>query len=80
MNLDNLIKYRCRRGMLELDLILNKFCEQHLFKLSLAKKKLFLELLENDDKDVWQILGSTYDKKKYKPLVNLIEFYKLKGI
>ena len=80
MNLDNLIKYRCRRGMLELDLILINFFKKIYLNYHLPKKKLFLELLENDDKDVWQILGSTYDKKKYKPLVNLIEFYKLKGI
>ena len=30
MTLDNQIKYRCRRGLLELDLILNNFQEKKL--------------------------------------------------
>ena len=52
MTLNNLIKYRCRRGLLELDLILNNFYENKFFHLSNEKKKLFLEFLEMDDNDI----------------------------
>ena len=55
MTLNNLIKYRCRRGLLELDLILNNFYENKFFHLSNEKKKLFLEFLELDDNYIWGI-------------------------
>ena len=41
MILDNQIKYRCRRGLLELDLILNNFYENKFPQLSIEMKKLF---------------------------------------
>ena len=72
MTLNNLIKYRCRRGLLELDLILNNFYENKFFHLSNEKKKLFLEFLEMDDNDIWNALNSKYYSKKYNSLVNLI--------
>ena len=72
MTLNNLIKYRCRRGLLELDLILNNFYENKFFHLSNEKKKLFLELLELDDNYIWGILNSSKHSKKYDSLVKLI--------
>ena len=72
MTLNNLIKYRCRRGLLELDLILNNFYENKFFHLSNEKKKLFLEFLEMDDNDIWHALDSKHFSKKYNSLVNLI--------
>ena len=72
MTLNNLIKYRCRRGLLELDLILNNFYENKFIHLSNEKKKLFLEFLEMDDNDILHALDSHYYSKKYNSLVNLI--------
>ena len=72
MTLNNLIKYRCRRGLLELDLILNNFYENKFFHLSNEKKKLFLEFLELDDNYIWGILNSSKHSKKYDSLVKLI--------
>ena len=69
MTLNNLIKYRCRRGLLELDLILNNFYENKFFHLSNEKKKLFLEFLEMDDNDIYQYALN----KQEIPLVNLID-------
>ena len=71
MNLDNLIKYRCRRGMLELDLISNKFCDYKIINLSDENKRLFLELLNMDDKDIWHILDPNVDSK-YDSLIKLV--------
>jgi antitoxin CptB len=73
MTLNNLIKYRCRRGLLELDLILNNFYENKFFHLSNEKKELFLEFLEMDDNDIWYALDSKQYSKKYNSLVNLID-------
>ena len=72
MILDNQIKYRCRRGLLELDLILNNFFEQKVWSLSHEMKKLFLEFLELDDNYIWDILNSSKYSKKYDALVKLI--------
>ena len=73
MILDNQIKYRCRRGLLELDLILNNFYENRLQQLSIEMKKLLLEFLEMDDNDIWHALDSKHYSKKYNSLVNLID-------
>lgn len=72
MTLDNQIKYRCRRGLLELDLILNNFQENKLPYLTVEMKKLFLEFLEMDDNDIWHSLDSNQHPSKYNLLVSLI--------
>ena len=43
------IQWRCRRGLLELDLILQAFLERHYFSLSESEKDSFIQLLELPD-------------------------------
>lgn len=57
--------------MLELDLILNKFCDYKIINLSDENKRLFLELLNMDDKDIWRILDPNVDSK-YDSLIKLV--------
>lgn len=57
--------------MLELDLILNKFCDYKIINLSDENKRLFLELLNMDDKDIWHILEPNFDSK-YDSLIKLV--------
>ncbi len=57
--------------MLELDLILNKFCDYKIMNLSDENKRLFLELLTMDDKDIWHILDPNVDSK-YDSLIKLV--------
>jgi|TARA_B110000285_G_C14586032_1_gene364289 succinate dehydrogenase flavin-adding protein (antitoxin of CptAB toxin-antitoxin module) len=57
--------------MLELDLILNKFCDYKIMNLSDENKRLFLELLNMDDKDIWHILDPNVDSK-YDSLIKLV--------
>ena len=57
--------------MLELDLILNKFCDYKIMNLSDENKRLFLELLNMDDKDIWHILDPNFDSK-YDSLIKLV--------
>ncbi|PWK54464.1 succinate dehydrogenase assembly factor 2 [Pleionea mediterranea] len=52
------IIWTCRRGMLELDVILIPFAEQHFEHLSDEDKQLFVELLEQADPDLFNwIMG-----------------------
>lgn len=47
--LDRRLRWRCRRGMLELDLLLLPYVEQHYWSVAAAEQALFLTLLEEDD-------------------------------
>jgi succinate dehydrogenase flavin-adding protein (antitoxin of CptAB toxin-antitoxin module) len=46
------IRWRCRRGMLELDLVLNAFAETHLQTLAPAELETFRALLERPDPEL----------------------------
>ncbi|WP_218814814.1 succinate dehydrogenase assembly factor 2 [Rickettsiella endosymbiont of Dermanyssus gallinae] len=52
----NRLRWQCRRGMLELDLLLLPFVEKHYLGLSLSDQRLFEELLTYQDQDLYQIL------------------------
>jgi antitoxin CptB len=47
---DKRLKWRCRRGLLELDIVLQRFLERH------PVDPLFAELLELPDNDLWDII------------------------
>lgn len=52
------IKQQCRRGMLELDFILQCFLEHHYNTLSEQQKQLFAQLLQQDDPTLYDWLIS----------------------
>lgn len=52
----NRLRWQCRRGMLELDLLLLPFVEKHYLGLSASDQRLFEELLTYQDQDLHQIL------------------------
>lgn len=47
------IRWRCRRGLLELDLVLETFQREHLCKMSPAELGTFSRLLDSADNDLW---------------------------
>jgi antitoxin CptB len=47
------IRWRCRRGLLELDLVLAAFLRDGLTQLSSAELQAFTRLLEAADNDLW---------------------------
>lgn len=49
----NRVKWGCRRGMLELDLVLLPFVDQAYPELSPADQVLFQQLLECEDQDLY---------------------------
>ena len=52
------LAWRCRRGMLELDIVLQRFVAQHFADLSVAELGAFDEMLELPDNDFWGLLSS----------------------
>jgi antitoxin CptB len=54
MNEIGRLRWRCRRGMLELDLVLLGFLETSYLKLDEEGRMLFAELLQEEDADLWQ--------------------------
>jgi len=73
------IKWRCRRGMLELDIFLMPFCENIYPALNLEEKKVFIELLNENDVDLfeWLMNRSQSDKAEFNHLIKLIRAHRL---
>ncbi len=53
----NRLRWHCRRGMLELDLILARFLDQHLAQLSAQQLREFEALLALEDQVLWRRIG-----------------------
>ena len=50
------VRWHCRRGLLELDLILERFHQKHLAALDAAQLQQFKELLALDDNDLLDLI------------------------
>jgi len=50
------IRWHCRRGMLELDLLLGTFVERQLGRLDAAEVEAFRALLEYQDQDLFDLV------------------------
>jgi succinate dehydrogenase flavin-adding protein (antitoxin of CptAB toxin-antitoxin module) len=57
MNIDHVIRYKSRRGLLELDLVLGDFYQNEYESLSLVEKNALLIILKKQDNDLWNILS-----------------------
>ena len=66
MNIDQVIRYKSRRGLLELDLVLNDFYKNDYEALSDLKKQALLNILKKQDNELWKILS----KKNLKDLID----------
>lgn len=53
----NRLRWRCRRGLLELDIVLARFVDQHYTKLSAEEKNAFVDLLIEADNDLWEMIS-----------------------
>ena len=50
------LAWRCRRGMLELDIVLQRFMAQHFDGLTLDELSAFDVMLELPDNEFWDVL------------------------
>lgn len=66
MNIDQVIRYKSRRGLLELDLVLADFYKNDYQALSDMKKQVLLNILKKQDNKLWKILS----KKNLKDLID----------
>ncbi|MEE9444074.1 MAG: succinate dehydrogenase assembly factor 2 [Cocleimonas sp.] len=54
--IDNRLRWKCRRGMLELDILLQNFLENGFVDLGDNDKKRFEQLLEYEDNPLFELL------------------------
>ena len=47
------IRWRCRRGMRELDVLLETYLNRHFDQAAAAEQAAFLHLLDQEDPDIW---------------------------
>ncbi len=70
----NRIRWHCRRGLLELDLILAQFMDRHYEGLDSDGRALFRELLEQSDNDLldWALGRAAPAEPRYQRVVELL--------
>ena len=68
------VRWHCRRGLLELDLILARFMDRHYEGLDGEARALFQELLQQPDNDLldWALGRSAPAGTRYQRIVELL--------
>ncbi len=68
------LRWRCRRGMLELDVMMTRFLEHHYQAAAPATQQAFVELLDCEDDQLWDWLSgrSLPDEPQRKQLIEQI--------
>jgi antitoxin CptB len=51
------VRWRCRRGLLELDLVLTKFLDDRFDALTGPQKAVFINLISQSDNDLWDLIA-----------------------
>lgn len=75
------LRWQCRRGMLELEIVLNDFLEYHYDELSEDKKHMFVDLLTLIDPLLYDYLMGTQiaEKQAHRDIINIIKQTSRKG-
>jgi antitoxin CptB len=69
------LRWRCRRGLLELDIILQRFLDQYYGQLDESQLKTFETLLSLPDNELWDIISAKKEtvNENIKPLLTLLQ-------
>ncbi len=51
------VRWRCRRGLLELDILLGRFVEARYLQLNESEKLIFEEFLDMPDNPLWDMVS-----------------------
>ncbi len=51
------VRWHCRRGLLELDIVLNRFLDRHFETLSPQKRAVLSRLLDYPDTELWDFVS-----------------------
>lgn len=66
------LAWRCRRGMLELDIVLQRFVSEQFGDLTLAEMHMFDEMLDLADNDFWALIQSQDQAKHEADMQSLL--------
>jgi antitoxin CptB len=56
------VRWRSRRGLLELDIVLGRFVEAHYMQLDENEKKVFEALLDMPDNPLWDMIAGRVER------------------
>jgi antitoxin CptB len=68
-------RWRCRRGLLELDIVLQRFMDQHYAQLDQQGLEQFERLLSLPDNDLWDLISErkTPDDRSVQTVLELLQ-------
>lgn len=68
-------RWRCRRGLLELDIVLQRFMDRHYSQLNDKDLQQFAALLDLSDNDLWDMVTSRKEPEdaSMRPLLELLQ-------
>jgi len=69
------VRWRCRRGMLELDIVLQRFVDKHYTQLNETELQQFDTLLNLPDNDLWDMITARKEMGdiKLQPMLRLLQ-------
>jgi antitoxin CptB len=71
------VRWRCRRGLLEMDIVLGRFVEKHYASLSNEQKVAFDALLDLPDNEFWDMVTGREAPPQDKQQQILLEYLKV---
>ena len=68
-------RWRCRRGLLELDIVLQRFMDKHYTQLSEIELQQFASLLDLPDNDLWDMIATRkeLEDESLRPVLRLLQ-------
>jgi antitoxin CptB len=68
------IRWRSRRGLLELDIVLARFIDKHYAQLDEAGRRAFEELLDTPDNPLWDMIAGRLEstQENHQALLEMI--------
>ncbi len=67
------VRWRCRRGMLELDIVLGRFVDRRFSELDDVRRRAFDALLEVPDATLWDMIMGRGDAPQTGALSDVLE-------
>ncbi len=68
-------RWRCRRGLLELDIVLQRFMDKHYTQLSETELQQLVTLLDISDNDLWDMITTRKELEdaSLRPVLRLLQ-------
>lgn len=76
------LRWRCRRGMREMDILLQHFLDRHYLRLDAGEQAAFADLLNEPDQDLlnWILGRSAPSRSDYAPLIKMLRMIGDRGL